>query len=366
MSDFVEIRHTPVPCLPVFANATILFRLYFYERCYKNKGMVKCLTMKTIQDDIKSNSFKQIYLLYGEEWYLVNQYKKKLITAITGDNSFNLTVVGEKPDWDEIGSVAETMPFMAEHRVIIFDRCNLLKKKDERAFEFFDKELPDHLIVIIAEESADKRLSLFNLVKKKGYVCELGTQSRSDVIKFINARCADEGKCIDKDAADEIYLRTFGDLGIVAGELEKLIAYTDGRSDICMDDVKSICSVRVEARVFEMIEFIAYKNKQKAFSLYFDMIAAREAPIKIFILLERHFYGLLQVSASPGMNTGELAKSMGVPPFVAGKYLKQVRGFTTERLNELVKVFIRTEEDIKTGRLSDRTGCELMIAEALL
>ena len=322
--------------------------------------------MKTIQDDIKNNSFKHIYLLYGEEGYLVNQFKKKLITALTGDNSFNLTVVAEKPDWEELWSVAETMPFMAEYRVIVFDRCNLFKNKDERAVSFFDRELPDHLIVIIAEESADKRLTLFNLVKKKGYVCELGVQSQANVIKFITGRCADEGKSIGRDAVAEIYRRTLGDLGLVAGELEKLIAYTDGRSDICMDDVKSVCSTRVEARVFEMIEFIAYKNRQKAFELYFDLLAAREAPIKILILLERHFYGLLQASASPGKPAGELAKNIGVPAFVAGKYLKQVQGFTVERLKELVNGFIRTEEDIKTGRLSERTGCELMIAEALL
>ena len=321
--------------------------------------------MKTIQNDIKNNSFKKIYLLYGEEGYLVNQFKKKLINAVAGDNSFNLTVVGEKPDWEEIGSVAETMPFMAEYRVIVFDRCNLFKNKDEKAVSFFERELPEYLIIIIAEESADKRLTLFNLVKKKGYVCELGVQSQENVIKFITGRCTDEGKCIDKDTTAEIYMRTLGDLGLVAGELEKLIAYTDGRSDICMEDVQKVCSTRVEARVFEMIEFIAYKKKQKAFALYFDLLAAREAPMKILILLERHFYGLMQVSASPGMPAGELAKSMGVPPFVAGKYLKQVQGFTTERLKELVNGFIQTEEDIKTGRMSDRTGCELMIAEAL-
>ena len=162
--------------------------------------------MKTIQDDIKNNSFKHIYLLYGEEGYLVNQFKKKLITALTGDNSFNLTVVAEKPDWEELWSVAETMPFMAEYRVIVFDRCNLFKNKDERAVSFFDRELPDHLIVIIAEESADKRLTLFNLVKKKGYVCELGVQSQANVIKFITGRCADEGKSIGRDAAAEIYI----------------------------------------------------------------------------------------------------------------------------------------------------------------
>ena len=39
--------------------------------------------MKTIDDDIRSGNFKQIYLLYGTEAYLKKQYKDKLKNAPT-------------------------------------------------------------------------------------------------------------------------------------------------------------------------------------------------------------------------------------------------------------------------------------------
>ena len=321
--------------------------------------------MKTIQNDIKNNNFKPLYLLYGEEGYLLKHFKDELIKAIIGDNEFNLKIVREKPDWEDISFFSETPPFMSEYRLIVFDRCNLLKKKNEKAECFFSSKLPQYLIIVVIEDSIDKRLSLYNTFKKNAYICELGIQSQSDVEKYIKDKCMREGTVIDKEAATDIYVRTLGDLGMVSGELEKLIAYTGERKKITSDDVRKVCSVRIESRVFEMIEYIAYKNRRKAFALYFDLLAAKEAPMKIFVLMEKHFYGLFQTSVCQSSSSGEISRRIGVAPFVAGKYLKQVKGFTTDRLKKIVKSFLITEEDIKNGKISDRTGLELMIAEVM-
>lgn len=327
--------------------------------------------MKIIDDDIKNKAFKPVYLIYGEEGYLVNQYRKKLIQAIAGENTFNLTVVNEKPDIKELQSLADTPPFMAEKRLIVLDRCSLFKMGKDALdiYADFVKNIPDHLCLVIAEESADKRYGLYKAAAGKGHVCEIKTQSQANVTAFITNWFRSEGKGIDKNAANEIYERAIGDLGIISGELEKLLAYTSGRDVITIGDVKALCSVRVESHVFDMVDAIACKDKGKTYRLYFDLLAVKESPMKILILLERHFAQLFQVSKSPRMPAGELAKTIGmkgVPPFVAGKLLKQVAAFTPERLKEITESFAETEEDIKTGRMTDRTGTELMIAEALL
>ena len=42
--------------------------------------------MKNIQEDIKTGNFKQAYLLYGEEAYLKQQYKHKLVQALNPED----------------------------------------------------------------------------------------------------------------------------------------------------------------------------------------------------------------------------------------------------------------------------------------
>ena len=44
--------------------------------------------MKNIQADIKSGNFKQVYLLYGEEAYLKQQYKQNLVKALNPDGGY--------------------------------------------------------------------------------------------------------------------------------------------------------------------------------------------------------------------------------------------------------------------------------------
>ena len=41
--------------------------------------------MKSLNEDLKTGEFKQIYLLYGEEVYLKKQYKDRLSKAIVNE-----------------------------------------------------------------------------------------------------------------------------------------------------------------------------------------------------------------------------------------------------------------------------------------
>ena len=45
--------------------------------------------MQIINEDIKSGQFKPVYLLFGEEAFLKQSYKKKLKEAIAGDDTMN-------------------------------------------------------------------------------------------------------------------------------------------------------------------------------------------------------------------------------------------------------------------------------------
>ena len=85
--------------------------------------------MKMIENDINNNELKQTYLLYGEERYLIRQYKDKLKKAIMGDgDSMNLSEFeGKDIEQKEIIDIAETMPFFAERRLIVVENSGFFK-----------------------------------------------------------------------------------------------------------------------------------------------------------------------------------------------------------------------------------------------
>ena len=89
--------------------------------------------MKTIDNDIKTGQFKQIYLLYGEEQYLIRQYRDKLKHALAADDdTMNFSAFsGSDINQKEIIDLAETLPFFADRRLILIEDSGLFKKSAE-------------------------------------------------------------------------------------------------------------------------------------------------------------------------------------------------------------------------------------------
>ena len=79
--------------------------------------------MKSVVEDIKKGSFKPVYLFYGEEAYLKQQYKNRLKNAVLPEgDTINLSIYsGKGIDVKEMIAQADTMPFFAEHRLLLIE-----------------------------------------------------------------------------------------------------------------------------------------------------------------------------------------------------------------------------------------------------
>ena len=113
------------------------------------------IVMKTLNEDLKSGQFKQVYLLCGEEGYLKKQYKTPVKEAI---------------------DLAETLPFFAERRLIVFENTGFFKTAAGADLADYIKDMPETTCFIFVEEEIDKRNRLYKAVKAKGYIAELSTQ----------------------------------------------------------------------------------------------------------------------------------------------------------------------------------------------
>ena len=102
--------------------------------------------MQTINEDIKNGTFKPVYLLYGEEAFLKQSYKKKLRAAISGDDTMNYNYFeGKGLDVNELISLADTMPFFSERRLILIEDSGFFKTSSEALAEYLPT-MPDSLL----------------------------------------------------------------------------------------------------------------------------------------------------------------------------------------------------------------------------
>ena len=95
--------------------------------------------MKSILEDIKNNEFKHVYLFYGEEGYLKKQYRDKLSSAwLPEDDTMNRTVFrGKGVSPGEVIDLGETLPFLAQNRVIILEETGFLRDSAKNCRSIF-------------------------------------------------------------------------------------------------------------------------------------------------------------------------------------------------------------------------------------
>ena len=319
--------------------------------------------MQTLNQDIKTGEFKQIYLLYGEEAFLKNSYKNRLKEAIIGDDTMNLArFEGKGLDVDELIRLADTMPFFAERRLILVEDSGFFKSASDALVQYLPS-MPDTTILLFVETEVDKRNRLYKKVKDMGYAAELNRQDSAQLARWAGGILTREQKKITKHTM-ELFLSMAGDdMENIRMELEKLISYTQGREVITDEDVLAVCTVQVTNRIFEMVSAIVNRQPRKAMDLYEDLLTLKEPPMRILFLIARQFNQLLQVKElmAKGMDKGTIASKLKMQPFVVGKTMPQARQFGREQILSYVEFCVETEEAVKSGRLQDRLAVELLI-----
>ncbi len=324
--------------------------------------------MKQINEDIKQQNFKQIYLLYGEERYLRRQYRERLRKALCSEDDTMNTHFYEGRDIS-VGAVidlAETLPFLAERRVIFISNSGLFKSGGEKMAEYL-AEPNETTYFVFTESEIDKRSKLFKTVNSKGYAAEFAVQDEKTLKRWAAGVLGKEGKKITENTVQLLLSKTGTNMENIQMELEKLICYCLDREVITDEDVEAVCTTRISNHIFDMINAIADKQQKKALDLYYDLLALKEPPMRILFLIARQCNLLLQAKELKlkGHDQRSIASKIGVPPFAAGKYLAQASRFKTEKLRNAVAKCVEAEEAVKSGRMNDILSVEILIMSVL-
>ena len=179
--------------------------------------------VKNLQEDIKTGKFKNAYLLFGEEAYLKIQYKEKLIHALNpDDDTMNFTKYeGKGIEVREMIDLCETMPFFADHRVVLVENSGFFKNKCDELADYM-KTLPDYLRLVFVEEEVDKRSRMYKAVKNCGRIVEFAKQDEKTLMRWAAGILAREGRKITTRDMELFLTKTGTDMGNIRMELDKL------------------------------------------------------------------------------------------------------------------------------------------------
>ena len=317
--------------------------------------------MKSVVEDIKKGSFKPVYLFYGEEAYLKQQYKNRLKDAVLPEgDTINLSIYsGKGIDVEEMIAQADTMPFFAEHRLLLIEDSGFFKNANQQLADYIPS-IPEGTIMLFVESEVDKRGKLYKAVNKKGSVVEFTALTR-----WILGILKSEKKMITSGAMKLFLEKTGTDMERIRQELEKLICYCMEKESITEEDVAVICSEQTENKIFDMINAMAEKKQKKAMELYYDLLALKEPPMRILYLITRQFNLLMQVKelSEEGYSAKTISERLKMAGFIVRNCLRQAEYFSLKTLKEALQDCVRMEEAVKTGRMNDVMSVELLLVK---
>ena len=307
-----------------------------------------------------------MYLLTGEEVYLRSQYKKKLQDALVSpDDRVNMNFYqGKGISVQELIDQAETLPFFSERRLLVIEDSGFFKSASPELAEYLE-QVPDTAYFLFVENDGDKRGKLYKTVKKNGRIAEFSRQTEDTLMRWILGILKKEQKNITRSTMELFLEKTGTDMNRISMELEKLISYTLGKEMITAEDVEAVCTAQTVNQIFEMINAMAQKNQRRALDLYYDLLALKEAPMRILYLIARQFNQIMQISElnSQGLGREAIAEKLGIQSFIVRNGLRYGRSFSQEQLRCAVETAVQTETDVKTGKLDEKLAVELVIVE---
>ncbi len=283
--------------------------------------------------ELVAKGLDPVYVLHSEHPILVERAVAAIrdVAVPPMARGFNYDVVEGKPTGAKIVALAQTLPMMAERRMILVRDLGLMAADDaEPLLAYFAKPNPSTVVVALTGK-LDKRLKTFATASKKGWLHVL--EAPRQIQPWVREEAKARGVAIESSAVARLIDTVGGDLSRLALAVEQLGLYAGDRP-VTSDDVDELVADTRERSVFELTDAIGSADRSRALAAVAKLCDQRESAVGVVVMLARHIrqLSLVHVMRDEGVPRGSLAGRIGVPPFVVDKLLAQAKFYAPRAL----------------------------------
>ncbi|PIR66381.1 MAG: DNA polymerase III subunit delta [Parcubacteria group bacterium CG10_big_fil_rev_8_21_14_0_10_36_14] len=322
-----------------------------------------------------------IIFLYGSDIFRakekLEELKSRFLEKKNG-NSFLISTT-ESLDFDlaDFRNKVLSSGFFAENKMAILKiQENKKTKKAENKMEEKEtleviKKIPEETILIVWEQSGDEKFLKSDLGKyllKQKFIYSFNVLSGNELIGWIRKRVAFYGCEIDNESAILIAEILGNDLCKIDLEINKLCLFIIGSKEIeskkiSRKIVEELLSRQAEENIFKFIDALAGKNRRLAFLSLQNELSAGAGELALLGMVVRQIRILLQIKSMQGiLKKDEVAKELGIHPYVAQKSLQQARNFQDNELKNIYRGLLQIDMAIKSSSSPARAMFDRLIS----
>lgn len=345
------------------------------------------LDEKSLTKHIASKKYNNIYVIFGDEKFLVKHYTDRLIKKLCGDtpDEFAFHEFTKEVDLQSLSVAVGTVAFTADcNCVAVYDfDVNKLDKSDFELLQSILSNVPDSSVVIFSYPTLDtagksgeagkkSRMKPFcdGVQKCGGEVYELNHRDAVALEHQLAAWADKRGKKLGLPTASRIIFYCGTNLATLRNELDKLIAFVGEREEITMPDVEKVVVKKLEAKIFDLTDYVILGNPDKAFALLHKLFELKEDPRALVRLLGASYIDLYRarVTAESGGNMKETAEFFryGSRAWVLNKSKSKAERLSTNALRQSMTEIMDLSARLNTVALNEQAEVEKLIARLVL
>ena len=343
------------------------------------------MTVEELEKDLKAEKLKSIYLLYGEEEYLLQTNVKK-IKKIFGEliNGINYIQIDDK-NVDKLISDIETPAFGYPKKLIIVKNSDLFKKQtrgkkaeeksekktakgqtlQEKIAEYIKEniEVINETVVLLFIDNEVATNELFKTIQSFGEVCNFEKLKPIQISKRIKAICNAYKVNID-DRTMGYFIETCGtSMMTLINEIRKLIEYVGENGTIKPEDIDMLSIKELDSVIFDLTDNLGQKNIKEALQILKELLYNKEPIQKILITLYNHLKKIYLTMLADKYRVN-VAEALNLKPnqmFLTTKYKKQATYFKKEELRKILQELIDLDYKSKQGLIDVNVGLESIL-----
>lgn len=326
--------------------------------------------MHNLEHSLGLGMLSPVYLLYGEEPLLMEQMAEQIcqLAAPSGEEWNKEVYHGADIEPADIVLSAQSGGFMGLRRVIMVRDINWLKRgRKNRSESGEDAEAasvdlepliayaadpnPDTVLILLVNGTVPSNSRLLKAVNKGGRIAQFPALKGSEKERWLASYLKTAAKVPERGVIPYVALMSGDGLLTAKNEADKLILYTEGRTDITMDDARAIVSSSPIAGVFDLSDNMANKQGEAAVKVFRRLLLQGEAPQKLLAMLGTQYHNTLAVKdmLSRGFSAKEAASRLAMNPYAAQKCAAQARRYTNRQLSKALELLLNADIAQKKG-----------------
>lgn len=339
------------------------------------------INYEVYEKDIEKGNLKNGYIFCGLDEELIKDgidiIVKKEIAEEFKELNF-IKIDGMNTTFDDIMNACETMPFMAEKKVVLVYRANFLQDKcDSSGTKIYNElkkyisDMPPYTILImyyLCRDKRDKPNKNKKLIPIEKYIpvvfCD--KLKRDRYIRKVGEVFKERDKTIGRTELAYFCDKVQNNFDIIKREADKLVSYCQGR-DIKKTDIDVLISSSSEEDIFDLVELIASRKIDKAIDVMREILYKSDQHMLIVNAVGKHFSRLyeIKIGMSQGKRVQQFISQYRLPQFVCEKLMAQSSRFTEKQLCELVKLCVTSETKMKSSGADKDMEMEFMFINTL-